>query len=73
MNPWLEVATFLWLVIYKRFLTGENLRRQGVVGLSQCTLYSVRRNIWSTFWIHAPWFQIFGIGGEIFSKYPIIS
>ena len=38
VNLWPKVAFFVWLVVRKRILTGENLRKQRIVGPSQCCL-----------------------------------
>ena len=38
VNLWPKVALFVWLVVRKRILTGENLRKWGIVGPSQCCL-----------------------------------
>ena len=38
VNLWPKVALFVWLVVRKRILTGENLRKRGIIGPSQCCL-----------------------------------
>lgn len=38
LNPWPKVATFCWLVAWKKILTFENLRVRGIIGPSRCPL-----------------------------------
>ena len=37
-NLWPKVALFVWLVVRKRILTIDNLRKRGIQGPSQCCL-----------------------------------
>ena len=40
LNFWPKVATFSWMIVKGRILTGENLRKRGIQGPSQCCLCS---------------------------------
>ena len=37
-NPWPKIASFIWLVVHKQILIGENLMRRGMNGPFWCTL-----------------------------------